>query len=220
MKVVVTGAAGALGQAVADGFCDAGALAGLIDRIEGPARSGAAWFLVNDLADAGAAREALGRAVGWLGGMDALVHLVGAFDWMEVTNSCMEDWRALFAVNVESTVATVQAALPHLADGGAIILVGAVSAQPAGAGMAPYAVAKSGVARLTEALAEELTSRRIRTNCILPGIIDTPRNRVAMPDADFSDWTSPSAIADVIHFLATPAARAVNGASIMVSNGV
>ena len=80
--------------------------------------------------------------------------------------------------------------------------------------MAAYAASKSAVARLVEALASELTPRRIRVNAILPGIIDTPRNRADMPGADPSSWTSPDAIADVVAFLASKAARAINGALV------
>src|SRR3546814_19768233 len=96
--------------------------------------------------------------------------------------------------------------------------LGAASAEPAAAGMAPYAAAKAGVARLTEALAEELRPRAIRVNAVLPSIIDTPRNRSDMPDADFNNWVGPAAIADVILFLASPASRAVNGARLPLTN--
>ena len=75
------------------------------------------------------------------------------------------------------------------------------------------------MARLPEALAEELRPRAIRVNAVLPAIIDTPRNRADMPGTDPSTWTSPEAVADAIHFFASPASRAVNGAGLEVSNG-
>jgi NAD(P)-dependent dehydrogenase (short-subunit alcohol dehydrogenase family) len=86
-------------------------------------------------------------------------------------------------------------------------------------GMGAYAASKSGVHRLTEALAEELADSGVTVNAILPSIIDTPTNRKDMPDADFSQWVKPQAIADVILFLASPAARAVTGALIPVTRG-
>jgi NAD(P)-dependent dehydrogenase (short-subunit alcohol dehydrogenase family) len=86
----------------------------------------------------------------------------------------------------------------------------------AGAGMGAYTAAKAGVLRLTESLSEEVKDRGLTVNAILPGTIDTPRNRVDMPDADFSRWVAPEAIADVILFLASDAARAVTGAAIPV----
>lgn len=219
MNIIVTGAAGALGQAVADRLCEAGSRVALVDLIEGKQRPRSTWIRAGDLADPNEASKAIGDAAKWLGSVDALVHLVGGFEWKLFADTALADWRMLYSANVETAVSTIQAALPHLDDGAAVVAVGAASAQPAGAGMAPYAAAKAGVARLCEALAKELAPRRIRVNCILPSIIDTPRNRTDMPDADFGAWTSPAAIADVIHFLASPASRAVNGASLDVSNG-
>jgi NAD(P)-dependent dehydrogenase (short-subunit alcohol dehydrogenase family) len=86
-------------------------------------------------------------------------------------------------------------------------------------GMGAYAASKSGVHRLTEALAEELAGAGVTVNAILPSIIDTPTNRKDMPDADVSQWVKPEGIADVILFLASPAARAVTGALIPVTRG-
>jgi NAD(P)-dependent dehydrogenase (short-subunit alcohol dehydrogenase family) len=83
--------------------------------------------------------------------------------------------------------------------------------------MGAYTASKAGVQRLTESLGEELKDRGITVNAVLPGTIDTPRNRADMPDADFSRWVAPEAIAEVIVFLASDAARAVTGASIPVS---
>lgn len=219
MNIILTGAAGALGEAVAQRLCGEGERVAFVDMVEGAAREGGSWFFARDLADPAGARQAIDAAASWLGRVDALVHLVGGFAWKPVAETALADWRGLYAANVETAVSTIQAALPNLADGAAIVMVGAASAQPAGAGMGPYAAAKSGVARLGEALAVELAPRRIRVNCILPSIIDTPRNRIDMPEADFSSWTSPAAIADVIHFLASSSSRAINGASLAVSNG-
>lgn len=219
MRVIVTGAAGALGQAVVQRFAADGHRIACIDRVEGPVREGCEWFITGDLADAAEARAQTARAVAWLEGVDALVHLVGAFEWKPVEETTLDDWRSLFSANVETAVSTIQAVLPSLERGGAIVTVGAASAEPAAAGMGAYAAAKSGVARLSEALAQELGPRGVRVNSVRPAIIDTPRNRADMPDADFSQWTSPGAIADAIYFLASPASRAVNGASLAVTNG-
>jgi NAD(P)-dependent dehydrogenase (short-subunit alcohol dehydrogenase family) len=124
---------------------------------------------------------------------------------------------ALYAANVETTVVTVKACLPSMAAGASIVAVGAASAQPAGLGMAAYAAAKSSVGRLIEALAQEIAPRGIRANAVLPSIIDTPRNRADMPDADPATWTSSAAIADTIHFLAQAGSRAISGALIPVT---
>jgi NAD(P)-dependent dehydrogenase (short-subunit alcohol dehydrogenase family) len=85
--------------------------------------------------------------------------------------------------------------------------------------MGGYTASKSGVHRFTESLAEELRGTGVTVNAILPTTIDTPVNRSDMPNADFSEWVRPEAIADVILFLASPAARAITGALIPVSRG-
>ncbi|MNT01682.1 2-(R)-hydroxypropyl-CoM dehydrogenase [compost metagenome] len=218
MRICLTGANGALGTVVQEVFTASGAR---VVGLAGPKSSTPLpldHIRVEDLADPEQARAAIDAAVARMGGIDALVHLAGGFKWLPVAMSRPEDWRNLFASNVESAFCTIQAALPHMRAGASIVLVGANSAQPAGPGMAAYAAAKSGVARLTEALSEELRPSGIRVNAILPSIIDTPANRRDMPDADHSAWTTPAAIADALLFLATPSSRAVNGALLPVTN--
>jgi NAD(P)-dependent dehydrogenase (short-subunit alcohol dehydrogenase family) len=82
--------------------------------------------------------------------------------------------------------------------------------------MGAYAAAKSAVLRLTEALSDEVKDRGVRVNAVLPSIIDTPANRRAMSDADPSRWVAPEALADVVAFLLSDAARAIHGAGIEV----
>jgi len=86
--------------------------------------------------------------------------------------------------------------------------------------MGAYAASKAGVAKLTEALAEELKDRGITVNAILPSILDTPKNRADMPRADFTRWVAPAEAAEVIAFLVSDAARAVTGALIPVAGRV
>lgn len=218
MRLIVTGADGALGTAMVRRLVAGGDRCAALCGDGARADPASGRFHAGDLADEGDAARAIGAAADWLGGVDALIHLAGGFAWQETASSRLADWRAMFDANLATAVASVNAALPRLPDGGAIVLVGAASAQPAGAGFGPYGAAKAGVARLAEALAAELAPRRIRVNAVLPAIIDTPRNRAEMPDADYTRWTSPDAIADAIAFLASPAARAVNGALLPVTN--
>jgi NAD(P)-dependent dehydrogenase (short-subunit alcohol dehydrogenase family) len=115
-------------------------------------------------------------------------------------------------------VSSCQAALPYLlqAGGGRIVNVGAMGAVKAAAGMGAYAASKAGVAQLTQALADELKDRGITVNAILPSTLDTPKNRLDMPDADFTRWVAPSEAAEVIAFLVSSEARAITGALIPV----
>lgn len=218
MRILLTGADGALGTVVAQTFRSAGDQVAALHGARSDDDLAAGVFAAGDLTDPANARDVVARAADHLGGLDAVVHLVGGFKWLTVADSALEDWRGLFSANLESALATLQAALPRIADGGAIVLVGANSAQPAGAGFGPYGAAKAGVARLTEALAAELRPRGVRVNAVLPAIIDTPQNRKDMPDADPAAWTSPAAIADVLRFLTGPQARAITGALIPVTN--
>jgi NAD(P)-dependent dehydrogenase (short-subunit alcohol dehydrogenase family) len=99
---------------------------------------------------------------------------------------------------------------------GAIVNVGAAGALRGGANVAAYAAAESAVMRLTESMSQELRGQGINVNAVLPGTLDTPRNRADMPQADFTRWVSPEAIARVILFLASEDAAAVTGAAIPV----
>ncbi|MGI0069999.1 MAG: SDR family NAD(P)-dependent oxidoreductase, partial [Nitrosopumilaceae archaeon] len=94
-----------------------------------------------------------------------------------------------------------------------------VAARPGlkGAGFdAAYVASKSGVIRLVESSSEEVKTKGINVNCVLPSIIDTEENRKAMPQANFAKWVKPSEIAKVILFLASEDSRPINGAAIPV----
>ncbi len=84
--------------------------------------------------------------------------------------------------------------------------------------MGAYAASKSGVARLTESLAEELAPAGVRVNALLPSVIDTAANRRAMPKADFTTWVAPGDIAKVVVFLMSDDAAAISGALIPVTS--
>jgi NAD(P)-dependent dehydrogenase (short-subunit alcohol dehydrogenase family) len=225
--VAVTGGFGQLGLAVVRAALDAGAQVAALDRARRPADATAlAGALVLgdlDLAESSAATKALDQAVAQFGGLDALINIAGTFRWETLEKGSVDTWDLLYRVNLRSAVSTSHAALPHLTKRGAgrIINIGAGAATAkAGAGMGAYTASKAGVAKLTEALAEEVKDRGITVNAILPSTIDTPANRADMPNADFSRWVPPKAIADVIVFLLSDQASAVTGALIPVSGRV
>jgi NAD(P)-dependent dehydrogenase (short-subunit alcohol dehydrogenase family) len=128
----------------------------------------------------------------------------------------------MYEMNVRTALLASQAALPHLLARGAgrIVNVGALAAAQAASGMGAYAASKAGVARLTEAMAEELKDRNITVNAVLPSILDTPANRAEMPKADPSKWVTPDALARVIVFLMSGDAAPITGALVPVKGRV
>lgn len=223
-RIVVTGAFGALGRAVVEAALAAGARVAAIDRSDAvpAALSGARAFGGVDLGDADSTTGVLERIGTEFGGIDGLVNVAGTFRWETVEAGSLATWDLLYAVNLRTAVTASRAALARLGSegGGRIVNIGAAAAARAGAGMGAYAASKAGVARLTEALAEELKDRAITVNAVLPSIIDTPQNRADMPDADFARWVAPADLAAVIVFLLSDAARAITGASIPVTGRV
>lgn len=223
--VVITGAFGALGAAVTRAALDAGATVAAVDRADvakgpGPADRLKAWGGV-DLSTRAAATKTFEDIAQTFGAIHALVNIAGAFKWQTVADGTLEAWDELYNINLRTTVSATQAALPHLLKGvdsgrGRIVNIGAAAATHAGAGMGAYAAAKSGVGRLTEALAAELKDRHITVNAILPSIIDTPANRKDMPGAEFDRWVRPEQAADVIIFLLSARSSAITGALIPV----
>ena len=222
--VVVTGAFGALGGAVARRFASRGVRLGLLGRGPVPAalrqEFGAAHVLLGgvDLTVQEATSAEMQAVAVATGGFQVLVNVAGAFRWETLAEGDVSTWELMFAMNLKTAVVASKAALPHLiaAGGGRIVNIGAGAAGRAAAGMGAYAASKAGVERLTEALAAELRDRNVTVNAILPGTIDTAANRAAMPDADVARWVEPEAVADVVVFLASDAARAVTGAALRV----
>ena len=139
---------------------------------------------------------------------------------MGPTVAATEDrlWAALFDINVTTLRRMLSATLPVLVKRGrgSIVNVGALGALQGVANMGAYTAAKSVVMRLTEAAADEVRQHGVNINAVLPSLIDTPRNRADMPDADHGKWVSPDDLAAVVCFLLSDAARAIHGALIPV----
>lgn len=222
-SVIVTGGFGVLGQAVAEAFAAAGDKVARVDFAPAAhaALEGALDIGGTDLTDAASTEAALARVVADHGGIDVLVNVAGGFTWETLEGGSIASWSKMHTMNVLTAATITQLALPELkkSSGGRVISIGAGGAVKAAMGMGAYAASKAGVHRLTEALAEELAGSSVTANAVLPSIIDTPTNRADMPDADFSTWVAPGAIAKVILFLASPDAGAVSGALIPVSRG-
>ncbi|MCY4094773.1 MAG: SDR family NAD(P)-dependent oxidoreductase [Gammaproteobacteria bacterium] len=212
VNVTVTGAAGVLGMAVAQAFIDEGAKVRGIDVVE----SETPFSLYQ--ADLTNPQDAL-RVVAEIGQIDVLANIAGGFtmgDTVETTSD--ETWDFMYNLNARTVFNMVRAVVPQMVEReqGKIVNIGALNALSGVGRMAAYSASKSVVIRLTESLAEELKTKHVNVNCILPSIIDTPRNREDMPKADFSAWVSPSAMAKVVLFLASTDADPIHGAALPV----
>jgi NAD(P)-dependent dehydrogenase (short-subunit alcohol dehydrogenase family) len=218
--VMLTGAAGNLGRAVAAAFAEAGANLVLLDLKGNLQESDRQLFVATDLLNAESVQAAVDQAVQRFKRIDVLCNLAGAFRMgSPVHETADKDWNFLFDVNARTVLNTARAVVPLMlkAGGGKIVNVGAYAAQKGAAQMGAYIASKSAVIRLTETMAAELRSHNINVNCVLPTIIDTPENRAAMPDADPKRWVAPQDLARVILFLASDAARAIHGAALPVT---
>jgi NAD(P)-dependent dehydrogenase (short-subunit alcohol dehydrogenase family) len=223
--VMVTGAAGNLGRAVAAAFADLGASLALVDvqrqRLEQAfgEETGRRLFLPANLLEPASVDAAVGKAIDRFKRVDVLCNLAGGFRMGEVHETSDETWNFLLDLNARTVLNTARAVVPRMlaAGGGKIINIAAYAAQKGTAGMGAYAASKSAVIRLTESMAAELREKNINVNCVLPTIIDTPENRAAMPQADAGRWVAPQDLASVIVFLASDGARAMHGAAVPVT---
>lgn len=224
--VIVAGAAGNLGSAVAAAFLASGAHLVLVDHkpdrlsslfpelADSPDHIFAAPV---DLIDEGAVQAMVGEALERFGRIDVLVNTVGGWRGgkpVHETSPDMLDF--LFNLNTRPVFIASRAVVPSMLDRGSgkIVNVAARAALKGTARNGAYSATKAAVVRLTETMAAELKNEGINVNCVLPGTIDTPENRQSMPKADHSRWVPPEAIADVILFLASDVAWAVNGAAV------
>jgi NAD(P)-dependent dehydrogenase (short-subunit alcohol dehydrogenase family) len=225
--VMITGATGNLGQAVARAFAAANATVVLVARSENGIRlalpdlvaSPNALIAPADLTNLESVQSAVDAALRAFGRIDVLANTVGGYKAGDpVHTTPMETWDFMLDLNARTAFVISQAVIPAMLEQGRGAIIHTASRAGLGGtkNAAAYSAAKSAVIRLTESLAAELKHSGINVNCVLPGTIDTPKNRAAMPKARHEHWVSPDAIAQVILFLASDAARAVHGAAIPV----
>lgn len=210
--VVITGALGGLGRAV----CAAAEAQGArVIGLDIAHDENLADYHAVDLTNADATRELIQS----FGPFDSLVNLAGGFAMgAESWDSSDEQWDLMFSLNVSTMRNAIKAAVPMLLQqqAGSIVNVGAFGAREGQGLMGAYCASKSVVMRLTETLAEELKTKGINVNAVLPTVIDTDANRSAMPENNPAAWVSPDDLAAVICFLLSPAAKAVHGALLPV----
>ena len=217
--VLVSGGTGALGRAVVARLLSDGAAPVVTYRsdkelAESPFADGVRARRL-DLADEQAVRELYA-------GLDPLwasVHLAGAFTMAPVADTAAADFRRMFEVNAVTCFLCCREAVRAMrrgSSGGRVVNVAARPAVVPAGGMIAYSVSKAAVASITQSLAEEVKAEGVLVNAVLPSTMDTPANRAAMPDADFSKWPKVEEVAEAIAFLASPANTLTTGALVPV----
>ncbi len=222
--IIVTGASGNLGSAVARMLARKGARVACVDRTErkfdlvedviSPDR--VLWIGDADVSDKRGMDKVVATVLARFGKVTGLVNTVGGFATGRVVAEALDQWDLMMLLNAKVALVTSAAVLPGMiaAGHGRIVHIAAQPGLKATAGQAAYAASKAAVIRLVESIAAEHRGDRITANCILPGTIDTPVNRASMPNAKPDIWIPPAAIAELIAFLMSPAGAVVTGAAI------
>ena len=218
---LVTGATGGLGTHVTKALLEAGfAVVGFAPKIqqsdfEHPNFTALPASL-NSLA---AAKKAADTVIARFGKIDILAHLVGGFvGGQTVADTDDATFQRMFDMNLNSAFHMLRAVIPHMRKAGAgrIIAIGSRAAEDPGPGVGAYSASKAALVSLIRTVALENKDAGITANVILPGTIDTPANRKAMPGADTSTWVQPASVASLIVWLAGDAGKDVTGTAIPV----
>jgi NAD(P)-dependent dehydrogenase (short-subunit alcohol dehydrogenase family) len=219
--VLVTGANGGLGTYVTQAFLDAGAtVIGASRKIQQSDFNSSAFTAIPaEISTGDGAKALVDQTVDRFGRLDVLAHTVGGFaGGHSLVDTDSASFQRMFDLNLNSVFHILRAAIPALrhAGHGRIIAIGSRAALEPGSGVGAYSASKAAMVSLIKTAALENKDAGLRVNVILPGTMDTPANRKAMPNADVSKWVRPAAVADLILWLAGDAGRDINGAVIPV----
>jgi len=226
--VLVAGGTGGLGQAVSTAFLNDGAdvivtfrneqeFVGL-KRAVGERSSRLSGQKI-DVTDEAAVQEFMDQIVSEHGRLDALVNTVGGYvGGIKLWDVDRRLFDQMLNLNLRSGYVLARAAVKLMlkVGSGAIVNVASKAAMDHAAEASAYAASKAAAVALMDSLAAELKGSGVRVNSILPSIIDTPANRKAMPQADYSKWPKPEEIARVILFLCGDDSKVIHGAAIPV----
>jgi NAD(P)-dependent dehydrogenase (short-subunit alcohol dehydrogenase family) len=223
--VLVTGASGGLGTYVTQAFLDAGAtVIGTSRKIQQSDFTSPAFAAVPaEISTQTGAGALLDNIVERFGGLDVLAHTVGGFSGGQpVSDTDNATFQRMFDLNVNSFFYILRASIPTLRKSGRgrIIAIGSRAAVEPGAGVGAYSASKAAMVSLVKTVATENRHAGVTANVILPGTMDTPANRAAMPGSDFSKWVQPANVASLTVWLASDAAKDINGAVIPVYGDV
>lgn len=217
---LVTGADGGLGRHVTQALLGAGARVVGASRKIGQSDFDSAEFtaVTAELSTGAGAKTLVDDVLSRFGRIDIVVHTVGGFaGGSSVAETDDATFQRMMDVNLNSTFHLLRAVLPAMRhSGGRIAAIGSRAALEPGVGVGAYSASKAAMVSLMRTVALENKEFGITANVILPGTMDTPPNRAAMPNADFSKWVQPTTVASLIVWLAGNAGRDVNGAVIPV----
>jgi NAD(P)-dependent dehydrogenase (short-subunit alcohol dehydrogenase family) len=218
---VVTGADGGLGHFVTQALLDAGAtVVGVSRKIQqSDFTSPAFTALPAEISTAAGEKGLVDSVVSRFARLDVVVHPVGGFaGGRSLAETDDATFQRMVDLNLNSTFYLLRAVLPAMrkTGNGRIIAIGSRAALEPGAGVGAYSASKAAMVSLIRTVALENKDAGITANVILPGTIDTPANRKAMPNADISKWVQPANIAALITWLSGDAGKDVNGAVIPV----
>ena len=219
--VLVTGANGGLGTYVTQAFLDAGAtVIGTSRKIQQSDFNSPNFTAVAaEISTRESARTLVDQVVGRFGKLDVLAHTIGGFaGGQSIADTDDATFQRMLDLNLNSTFHILRAALPPLrkAGGGRVIAIGSRAALEPGAGVGAYSASKAAMVSLIRTVALENKDAGVTANAILPGTMDTPANRKAMPNADVSKWVQPASVAGLVVWLASEAGKDVNGSVIPV----
>jgi len=219
--IFITGANGGLGTSVTNKFLESGATviggARKITSEEFPSPNFAP--IPVDLTNDSAVRGAVDSIIQRHRRLDVLVHVLGGFaGGKSVAETDDATWNQMSSLNLNSAFSVFRATIPHLrkSGGGRLIAIGSLAATAPHVGPGAYIVFKSALSVLVRTVAQENKDAGMTANVILPGTMDTPLNRMAMPNADFSKWLKPETVAELAFFLVQDFAGHITGTEIPI----
>ncbi len=222
--VLVTGASGGLGTYVTQAFLEAGAtVIGTSRKIQQSDFTSAGFTAIpGEISSRAGAQTIVDGVVARFGRLDVLAHTVGGFaGGQSVTDTDDATFQRMLDLNLNSVFHILRATIPVLRkSSGRIIAIGSRAALEPGPGVGAYSASKAAMLSLIKTVAAENRDAGVTANVVLPGTMDTPANRMAMPDADFARWVQPANVASLVVWLASDAGKEITGAAIPVYGDV
>ena len=222
--VLVSGASGGLGTYITEAFLDAGAtVIGTSRKIQQSDFTSAGFTAIpGEISSRAGAQTIVDGVVARFGRLDVLAHTVGGFaGGQSVTDTDDATFQRMLDLNLNSVFHILRATIPVLRkSSGRIIAIGSRAALEPGPGVGAYSASKAAMVSLIKTVAAENRDAGVTANVILPGTMDTPANRMAMPDADFARWVQPANVASLVVWLASDAGKEITGAAIPVYGDV